>query len=176
MMLLKCCNQYASKFRKLNNGHRSGKCQFSFPFQRRAMAKNAQTIIQLHSVHMLGRSNQALAVHELRTSRCTSWVSNKQRNQKSNCNNYSIVEKARELQKNIYHCFIDYVKVFECVNHNNLWKILKEMSVTDHLTCLLRSWYVSKEATVRSGYGTADWLVQNWERSMTRLYNVTLHI
>ena len=72
-------------------------------------------------------------------------------------NIYSIVEKAREFQKNTYHCFIDYVKIFECVNHNNLWKILKDMSVTDHLTCLLRSWYVGKEATVRSGYGTADW-------------------
>ena len=72
-------------------------------------------------------------------------------------NIYSIVEKAREFQKNTYHCFIDYVKIFECVNHNNLWKILKDMSVTDHLTCLLRSWYVGKGATVRSGYGTADW-------------------
>ena len=72
-------------------------------------------------------------------------------------NIYSIVENEREFQKNTYHCFIDYVKVFECVNHNNLWKILKDISVTDHLTCLLRSWYVGKEATVRSGYGTADW-------------------
>ena len=60
-------------------------------------------------------------------------------------NIYSIVEKAREFQKNTYHCFIDYVKVFECVNHNNLWKILKDISVTDHLTCLLRSWYVGKK-------------------------------
>ena len=66
-------------------------------------------------------------------------------------NIYSIVEKAREFQKNIYYCFIDYVKVFECVNHNNLWKILKEMNVTDYLTCLLRSLYVGKKATVRTG-------------------------
>ena len=64
------------------------------------------------------------------------------------------MEKAREIQKNIYFCFIDYAKAFVCVNHNKLWKILKEMGLPDHLTCLLRSWYVGKEATVRSRHGT----------------------
>ena len=68
-----------------------------------------------------------------------------------------IIEKAREFQKNIYFCFIDYAKVFDCVDHNKLWKILKEMGIPDHLTCLLRNLYAGQEATFRTGYGTTDW-------------------
>ena len=68
-----------------------------------------------------------------------------------------IIEKARELQKNIYFCFIDYAKAFDCVDHNKLWKILKEMGTPDHLTCLLRDLYAGQEATVRTGHGTAAW-------------------
>ena len=68
-----------------------------------------------------------------------------------------IIEKAREFQKNIYFCFIDYAKAFHCVDHNKLWKILKEMGIPDHLTCLLRNLYTGQEATVRTGHGTTDW-------------------
>ena len=68
-----------------------------------------------------------------------------------------IVEKAREFQKNIYFCFIDYAKAFDCVDHNKLWKILQEMGIPDHLTCLLRNLYAGQEATVRTGHGTTDW-------------------
>ena len=68
-----------------------------------------------------------------------------------------IMEKAREFQKNIYFCFIDYVKAFDCVDHNQLWKILQEMGIPEHLTCLLRNLYASQEATVRTGHGTTDW-------------------
>ena len=68
-----------------------------------------------------------------------------------------IMEKARESQKNIYFCFIDYVKAFDCVDHNKLWKILKEMGIPEHLTCLLRNLYAGQEATVRTGHGTTDW-------------------
>ena len=64
-----------------------------------------------------------------------------------------IIEKVREFQKNIYFCFIDYAKAFDCVDHNKLWKILKEMGKADHLTCLLRSLYTGQEATVRTGHG-----------------------
>ena len=67
------------------------------------------------------------------------------------------MEKAREFQKNIYFCFIDYAKAFDCVDHNKLWKILKEMGNPDHLTCLLRNLYAGQEATVRAGHGTTDW-------------------
>ena len=69
-----------------------------------------------------------------------------------------ILEKAREFQKNIYFCFIDYTKAFDCVVHNRLWTILQEMGMPEHLTCLLRNLYAGQEATVRTGYGTTDWL------------------
>ena len=72
-------------------------------------------------------------------------------------NIHCIIEKAREFQKNIYFCFIDYAKAFDCVDHNKLWEILKEMGITDHLICLLRNLYASQEATVRTGHGTTDW-------------------
>ena len=68
-----------------------------------------------------------------------------------------IIEKAREFQKNIYFCFIDYAKAFDCVDHNKLWKILPKMGVPDHLTCLLRNLYAGQETTVRTGHGTTDW-------------------
>ena len=68
-----------------------------------------------------------------------------------------IIKKARELKRNIYFCFIDYAKAFDCVDHNKLWKILKEMGIPEHLTCLLRNLYAGQEATVRTGHGTTDW-------------------
>ena len=68
-----------------------------------------------------------------------------------------IMEKARDFQKNIYFCFIDYAKAFDCVDHNKLWKILREMGISDHLTCLLRNLYAGQEAIVRTGHGTTDW-------------------
>ena len=68
-----------------------------------------------------------------------------------------IIEKAREFQKNIYFCFIDYAKAFDCVDHNKLWKIPQEMGLPDHLTCLLRNLYAGQEATVRTGHRTTDW-------------------
>ena len=85
-----------------------------------------------------------------------------------------ITEKAREFQKNIYFYFIDYTEDFDCVDHNKLWKILKEMGIPEHLTCLLRNLYAGQEATVRTGHGQLDWF--NWERSTSRLYMVTLLI
>ena len=68
-----------------------------------------------------------------------------------------IIEKAREFQKDIYFCFTDYAKAFDCVDHNKLWKILKEINAPDHLTCLLRNLYAGQEATVRTGHGTRNW-------------------
>ena len=69
----------------------------------------------------------------------------------------SIIEKARECQRNIYFCFIDYIKAFDCVDHNKLWKILKDMGIPDHLICHIRNLYAGQEATVRTGHGTTDW-------------------
>ena len=73
--------------------------------------------------------------------------------QRSNCQHWLVMEKAREFQKNIYFCFTDYAKAFDCVDHNKLRKILKEMGIPDHLTCLLRNLYAGREATVRTGHG-----------------------
>ena len=72
-------------------------------------------------------------------------------------NTHWIIKKGREFQKNTYFCFIDYAKSFDCVDHKKLWKILKEMGIPGHLTCLLRNLYASQEATVRTGHGTTDW-------------------
>ena len=68
-----------------------------------------------------------------------------------------IIEKARKFQKNIYFCFIEYTKAFDCADHNKLWKILQEMGIPDHLTCLLRNLYTGQEAIVRTGHGPTDW-------------------
>ena len=68
-----------------------------------------------------------------------------------------VIEKATEFQKNIYFCFIGYAKAFDCVDHNKLWKILKEMGIPDHMACFLRNLYAGQEATVRTGHGTTDW-------------------
>ena len=135
MMLLRCCTQYASKFGKLSSGHRTGKGQFSFQSQRKAMPKNVQNTAQLHSSHTLAKNaqsspSQASIAHEPRTSRCSSWVRKGRGTRDQIANICWIIEKAREFQKNIYFCCIDYAKAFDCVNHNKLWKILKEMVQT----------------------------------------------
>ena len=84
-----------------------------------------------------------------------------------------IMEKAIEFQKNIYFCFIDYAKASDCVDHNQLWKILKEMGIPDRLTCLLTNLCAGQEATVRTGHGTTDWF-QLGKGVRLRLYIVTL--
>ena len=86
-----------------------------------------------------------------------------------------IIEKAREFQKNIYFCFIDYTKAFDCVDDNKLWKILQEIGIPDHLTCLLRNLSAGQEATFRAGHRTTEWF-QSGERSTSRMYIVTLLI
>ena len=88
-----------------------------------------------------------------------------------------IIEKAREFQKNMYFCFLDYAKAFDCADHNNVWKIiLHEMGRPDHLTCLLRNLYAGQEATVRTGHGTIDWFQIGKGVRTSRLYIVTLLI
>ena len=85
-----------------------------------------------------------------------------------------IIKNAREIQKNIYFCFIDYARAFDCADHNKLWKILKEMGIPDHFTYLLRNLYAGQEATIRTRHGKTD--CQNWERSTLSLYIVILLI
>ena len=85
---------------------------------------------------------------------------------------HRIIERAREFQKNIYVCSIDYAKAFNCVDHNKLWKILKEMEIAEHLNCLLKNLYVGQEATVRTGHGITDW----FEISRVTIYSLDVFL
>ena len=164
MMLWKCCAQFTSKFEKFSSGHRTGKGQFSFQSQRKAISKNAQTTAKLHSSPTLVK----WCLKFFKPAFSNTWTMNFQIDvqagfrkgrgtKKSNCQHPLDHEKVRVFQKNIYFCIIDYVKAFDCMEHNKLWKILKEMGIPDHLTCLLRNLYASQETTVRTGHGTTDW-------------------
>ena len=145
-----------------SSGHRTGKGQFSFQFQRKTMPKNAQTIAQLHSSHSLKVMLKILQARlqqymnrELPDVQAGFRKGRGTRDQIANI--HWIIKKAREFQKNIYFCFIDYAKAFDCVDHNKMWKILKVMELLDQLTCLLRNLYAGQEATFRTGQGTIDW-------------------
>ena len=127
------------------------------------MPKNAQTTAQLHISHaskvmlkILQARLQQYVSHEIPDVQAGFRKGRGTRDQIANIQ--WIMEKAREFQKNIYFCFIDYAKAFDCMDHNKLWKILKEMRIPDHLTCLLRNLCAGQEATVRTGHGTTDWL------------------
>ena len=102
-------------------------------------------------------SRQASTVCKLRTSRCSSCIRKGRGTRDQIANICWITEKAKEFQKYMYFCFIDYVKAFDCVDHNKLWKILKDMGIPDHLTCLLINLYAGQEATVRTKHGTMNW-------------------
>ena len=124
------------------------------------MPKNVQTITQLQSSHTLvmlkilqARLQQYLN-RELPDIQAGFRKARGTRDQITNIR--WIMEKARDFQKNIYFCFIDYAKAFDCVDHNQLWKILNEMGIPDHLTCFLRNLYAGQQATVRTGRGTTD--------------------
>ena len=160
-MLWKCCTQYASKFGKLSSGHRTGKGQFFIPIPKKGNAKEwsnyhrialishaSKVMLKILQARLQQYVNRELTdvQAELRKGRGT-------RDQIANI--HWIIEKAREFQKNIYFCFIDYAKAFDCVDHN--WKILKKMGIPEHLTCLLRNLYAGQKATVRTGHGTTDW-------------------
>ena len=106
----------------------------------------------------LNSPSQASTVQEPRNSICSSGFRKGRGIRDQIANIQWIIEKPKEYQKNICFCFIDYAKAFDCVDHNNLWKILKEMGIPDHLTCLLRNLHAGQEATVRTGHGTIDWL------------------
>ena len=159
----KCYTLYGSKFGKLSSGHKTGKSQFSFQSQRKAMPKecsNYRTISLIsHASKVMLKILQArlqqYVNHELPDVQAGFRKGRGTRDQITNIR--WIIEKAREFQKNIYFCFINYAKAFDCVDHNKLWKILKEMGVPDHLTCLLRNLYAGQEATVRTGHRITDW-------------------
>ena len=157
-MLRKCCTQYVSKFGKLGKGHRTGKGSVFIPIPKKGNAKecsNYRTIVLIsHASKVMLQILQArldkYMNHELLDVQADFRKGRETRGQIVNIR--WIIEKAREFQKIIYFCFIDYAKAFDCVDHNKLWKILKEMGIPDHLICLLRNLYAGQEATVRTGH------------------------
>ena len=139
------------------------------------MPKNAQSTTQLHSSHMMSAIISKVMLKILQA-RLQQYVNRelpdvqagfrKGRGTRDQIASICwIMEKAREFQKNIYFCFIDYAKAFDFVDHNKLWRILKEMGIPDHLTCLLRDLYAGQEATVRTGHGTTHWFQSSWFQS-----------
>ena len=162
MMLWKCCIQYASKVGKLSSGHRTGKGQCSFQPLKTGNAKECSNYCTVALIShasevmlkILQVKLQQYVNHELPDVQAAFIKGRGTRDQIAN--NCWIIETAREFQKDIYFCFIDYTKAFDCVDHNKLWKILKEMRIPDHLTFLLRDLYAGQEATVRTGHGTTD--------------------
>ena len=161
-MLWKCCTQYARKLGKLSSGHRTGKGQFSFQSQRRAMPKNAQTTAHLHSSHMLAKWCSKFSKPGFNST----WTVNfqmfkldlkRQRNQRSNCQHPLDHRKSKRVpEKNLLLLYWLYQSLWWCGSHK-LWKILQELGISDHLTCLLRNLYAGQVATIRTGHGTTDW-------------------
>ena len=154
-MLWKCCTLYASKFGKLSGGHRTGKGLFSFQSQWKAMLKNTQTTAS-HTLPLISHTSKVML--KILQARLQQYVNHvlpdvqagfiKGRGTGDQIANICwVIVKSRKFLKNIYFYFIDYTKAFDCVDHNKLWKILKEMGIPDHLTCLLRNLYAGQEAT-----------------------------
>ena len=139
-MLRKCCTQYVSKFGKLSSGHRTGKRVF-IPIPKKGNAKecsNYCTIaLILHVSKVMLKILQARLQQYMNREHPDVQAGRGTRDQVANI--CWIMEKAREFQKNMYFCFIDYAKAFDCVDHKKLWKILQEVGIPNHLTCLLRN-------------------------------------
>ena len=168
-MLLKCWSPYVSKFGKPSSGHKTGKSQSSSQFSRTAVQMNVQTTRQSQSFPMLVSVHISLKVMlKIIQARLQQYLSQEfpdvqagfrkgigNRDQIANI--HWIIEKAKEFQKNIHFCFIDYTKAFDWVNHNKLWKTLEEMGILVPLTCLLKNLHAGQEATIRTLYETTDW-------------------
>ena len=148
-MLLKCFTQYAGKFRKLSSGHRTGKGQFSFQSQRKAMLKNAQTTKECPKAPISHAGKEMLQILQARLQQYMNCELpdvqvdlRKGRGSRDQIANICwIIKKGRGSRNNNYFCLIDYAKDFGCVDHNKLWKSVKVMGLPDHLTCLLRNLY-----------------------------------
>ena len=164
MMLLKCCTQYASKFGELGSGHRTGKGQFSFQSQRDAIQKNAQNTAQLHSSHMLVKECSKFTKPGFSNMLTVNFQMFKLDLEKAEEPEIKLpistgsLKKQESSRKTSTSALLTMPKPLTlCVDHNKLWKILKEMGIPDHLTCLPRNLYAGQEATVRTGHGTTDW-------------------
>ena len=177
MMLWKCCTQYDSKFGKLSSDHR--KRSVFIPISKKGNAKECSNY---YTIALISHASKVML--KILQARVQQYVNHElpdveagfrkvwgTRDQIANI--CWIIKKAREFQKNIYFCFIDHAKAFDYVDHSKLLKILIELGIPKHLTCLLRNLYAGQEATVRTGHWT-NRLIPNQERSTSSLYVVTL--
>ena len=150
-MLWKCCTQYASKFGKLSSGHRTRKGQFSFQSQR----SNAKECSNYHTVVLISHASKVmLKTLQARLPQYVNWelqifklvLEEAEEPEIKLPTSAGSWQKQESFRKNIYFCFTDYAKDFNCVDHNKLWKILKDMGIQDHLTCLLRNQYAGQRS------------------------------
>ena len=180
MMLWKCCTQYASNLENSAVATRLVKVSFHFNPKK----GNAKECSNYHTIALI-ISHASKVMLKILQARLQQYVNcelpdvqagfRKGRGTRDQIANiHWIIKKTREFQKNIYFCFLDYAKAFDCVDHRKLWKILKEMGIPDHLTCLLRNLYTGQEASYNLTRNNR--LVLNWERSTSRLYIVTFLI
>ena len=157
-MLWKCCTEYSSKLRKLSTGHRT----VFIPIPKKGNAKECSNY---RTIALISHTSKVML--KILQARLQQYVNGElpdvqggfrkgRGNRDQIANIRWIIESAWDFQKNIYFCFIDYAKAFDCVDHNKLWKILQETGIPEHLTCLLRNLYADQEATVRTGHGTTD--------------------
>ena len=162
MMLWKCCSQYVSKFG--NSAVATGLEKVSF--HSNPKERQCQRMLKLLQIALISHANKVML--KILQARLQQYVNRALPNVQAGFRKgrgtrdqiasiHWIMEKAIEFQKNIYFCFIDYAKIFDCVDHDKLWKILKELGIPDHLTYLLRNLYAGQEATVRTEHGTTDW-------------------
>ena len=162
MMLLKCCTQYAYKFGKLSSGW-DWEWSFFIPIPKKVNVKEHSNYCTIALISHI--SKVMLKIFQARVQQYMNWKLLGIQTGFWKCRGtrdqivsiWCIIKKAREFQKNIYFCFTDNTKAFDCVDRNKLWKILKEMGVPDHLTFLLRNLYAGQKATVKTGHGTTDW-------------------
>ena len=171
-MLWKSCTQYVSKFGKLNSSQRTGRGQFHFNPKEKQCQRifklphncNAKECSNYHTITLISHTSKVML--KILQARLQQYVNQELRDVQAGfrkgrgtrdqiANILWIIEKAREFQKNIYFCFIDYTKAFDCVAHNKLEN--SEMAIPDHLTCLLRNLYVGQEATARTRHGSMGW-------------------
>ena len=158
-MFWKCYTQYARKFGRLSSSHRT----VFIPIPKKGNVKECS---KYHTIALISHTSKVIL--KILQARLQQYVNRElpdiqagSRKGRGTRDQVAIIcwiiKKAREFQKNIYFCFFDYAKAFDCVDHNKLWKILREMGIPDHLTCFLSNLYAGQEAMVRSGHRTTDW-------------------
>ena len=161
-MLWKCCTKYTNKLGKRSSGHRTGKGQFSFQSQRRAVPKNVQTTSQLHSSHTLAKQCSKFSkpgFNSMWTENLQMFKLDLEKAEEPEIKLLISVGSSKKQRSSKNHLLLFYWlhQHLDCVDHNKLWKILQEMRIPDHLACLLRNLYAGQEAKVRTRHGTIDW-------------------